>query len=92
MQWATPKEQSTFFCRNDSESKVCGLPAKAHLGPLQRLLFAFVEHGFVVCLSSAEQVVDNSGKLVGCSGNSLRFAELSTDPAEELSHVVFGMV
>jgi hypothetical protein len=83
---------STFFCRNDSESEVSGLPAEPHLGTLQRLLFALVEHRFVICLSCAEQVVDDSGKLVSRSGNSLRLAELATDPAEELSHVVLGVV
>ena len=48
-----------------------GLPAEPHLGTLQRLLFAFVKHGFVICLSRAEQVVDDS-------------SELAADPAEEL--------
>jgi hypothetical protein len=90
--WPTPKEQSAFFCRNDSESEMSSLPAQSHFGTLQRLLFALVEHGFVVCLSCAEQVVDDSGKLVSCSCNSLRFPELAANPAEELSHVVFGMM
>jgi hypothetical protein len=63
------------------------LPAQSHLGTLQRLLFALVEYGFVVWLSRAEQVVDDSGKLVSCSGDRLRFAELvrqinSEDPIE----------
>jgi hypothetical protein len=34
----TPKEQSTFFCRDDSKSQVRSLPAEPHLGTLQRLL------------------------------------------------------
>jgi hypothetical protein len=61
-----------------------GLPAEPHFGTLQRLLFALVEHRFVICLSCAEQVVDDSSKLVSRSGNSLRLAELATNPAEEL--------
>ena len=68
------------------------VPAQSHLGTLQGLLLAFVEHGFVICLSRAEQVVDDSSELVRSSGDRLRFAELATDPAEELSHIVFGMV
>ncbi len=67
------------------------LSAQSHLGTLQSLL-AFLEHGFVICLSCAEQVVDDSGKLVSCGCNSLGFSELAADPAEELSHVVFGMM
>jgi hypothetical protein len=27
-----------------------GVPAQSHLGTLQRLLFALVEHRFVICL------------------------------------------
>jgi len=71
---------------------MCGLPAQSHFGALQRLLFALVEHGFVICLSCAERVVDDSGMFVSCSCNSLRFSELAADPAEELSHIVFGMM
>jgi hypothetical protein len=68
------------------------VPAQSHLGTLQCLLLALVEHGFVTRLSSAEQVVDDSGKLVNCTCDSLRFSELAAYPAEEFSHVVFGMV
>jgi hypothetical protein len=32
----TPKEQSAFFYRNDSESEMCCLPAQSHFGTLQR--------------------------------------------------------
>jgi hypothetical protein len=66
--YKTPKEQSILLCWNDSKSEVSGLPAEPHLDTLQCLLLTLVEHRFVVCLSCAEQVVDDSGKLVSCSG------------------------
>ena len=69
-----------------------GLPAKSHLGSAQGLFFASVEHGLVVGLSSAEQVVDNSRELMGRSCNCLSLAELTADPTKELAHVILGVM
>lgn len=65
---------------------------KPHLCALERLFFTFVEDRFVVWLSRAEEVEDDSGELVCGSCDGLWLSKLAANAAEELSHVVFGMV
>ena len=52
------------------------LPAEPHPGTLQRLLFAFVKHGFVICLSRAEQIGQAAGAVISFPAEALRTSGL----------------
>jgi hypothetical protein len=73
---------SSVLCGDDLKSELGSLPTKAILCAANSFLFSFVEDTLVVGLSCAQQVKDNTSKLVGRGCNCLRPAEFARDAAE----------
>jgi hypothetical protein len=68
------------------------LPTEPVFGTPDGIRFRLVKDALVVGLLCTQQVVNDSGQLVGRGCDRLVPTELASDAAEELAQIVFGVM
>lgn len=82
---------STVLCGDDLKSVLGALPAEPVFGTAGDAVFRLMKDTRGARLHCAQQLEHDARKFVCCGCNRQAHTELSTDPAEQLSHAVLDL-